>query len=163
MKHKEIARLWREILFDRVLVGGTISLGAIGIFTLLSLNGQVWPAIIAGVVAVVYLVSLFRTFLWGARASRAYLSNSPATCHVRFEMDREVPVGFVGLPDGPQSCYAILRGDGPEQKVKVHPLIFKTRILTHHDGAASVYGNQKRRPYVIETKEGSAWVVEWIK
>jgi hypothetical protein len=161
MKHKEIARLWREILFDRVLVG-TISLGAIGIFTLLSLNGQVWPATIAGVVAVVYLASLFRTFLWGARASRAYLSNSPATCHVRFEMDREVPAGFVGLPDGPQSCYAILRGDGPEQKVKVHPLIFKTRILTDHDGTASVYGNEKRRPYVIETKEGSVWVVEWI-
>lgn len=157
MKRRHITQLWIEIFRDHLL-SGLLSIGAAVFFCLLSLKWEIWPSIIAGVVLALFTASLMKDVIWGIRATRAFLSSVPVPAEVKFFIDWELPPGYVGCPQGPTPCYAILKSDGFEQRVRIHPQIFKSRILNLHDGRAMVY-SLAERPYAIETRVGLAWVI----
>lgn len=158
MKRRHVQELWIEIFLAH-LVSGLLSLGAAAFFCLLSLKWEIWPLIIAGVVLAFFTTSLAKEVILGFHATRAFLSSVPVPSEVRFVIDWELPTGYVGCPEGPTPCYAILKSDGPpEKKVRIHPLSFKSRLLNLHDGRAMVY-SLAERPYTIETRVGLAWVI----
>jgi hypothetical protein len=157
MKRRHIQQLWIELFLDHLL-SGVLSLGAVAFFCLLSLKWEVWPLIIAGVVLALFTASLMKEVIWCIRATRAFLSSVPVPFEVTFLIDWELPPGYVGCPQGPTPCYAILKSNGSEHQVRIHPLIFKSRILNLHDGRALVYGLAEQ-PYAIETRVGLAWVI----
>jgi len=157
MKRRYIQELWIEIFLDH-LGSGLLSLGAAAFFCLLSLKWEIWPLMIAGVVLALFTTSLAKEVIWGFYATQAFLSSVPVPSEVRFVIDWELPPGYVGCPEGPTPCYAFLKSDGSEQKVRIHPSIFKSRILNLYDGRAMVYGLAER-PYAIETRVGLAWVI----
>jgi hypothetical protein len=157
MKRRHIQELWIEIFLDHLL-SGVLTLGAVAFFCLLSLKWEVWPLIIAGIVLALFTASLIKEVIWCLRATRAFLSSVPVPFEVKFLIDWELSPGYVGCPQGPTPCYAILKSDGAEQRVRIHPQIFKSRILNLHDGRAMVY-SLAERPYAIETRGGLAWVI----
>jgi len=160
MKNSNVMRLWITIFLNRFFLG-SLSLGAVAFLCLFSLGGKVWPLIIAGFVLALFLVFVAKEVIWGIRATKAYLLNAPFPSHVKFKIEWNLPPGFVGCPEGPTPCYAYLKSEGPEEKVEIHPLIFKTRIMECHDGTALVY-SLSNRPYVIQTNVGVAWVTNWL-
>jgi hypothetical protein len=114
--------------------------------------------IIAGIVLALFTASLIKEVIWCLRATRAFLSSIPVPFEVKFLIDWALPPGYVGCPQGPTPCYAILKIDGFEQRVRIHPQIFKSQIMNLHDGRAMVY-SLAEQPYAIETRVGMAWVI----
>ncbi len=118
MKRRHITQLWIEIFRDHRL-SGLLSIGAAVFFCLMSLKWEIWPLIIAGVVLALFTTSLMKDVIWGIRATRAFLSSVPVPAEVKFFIDWELPPGYVGCPQGPTPCYAILKSDGFEQRVRI--------------------------------------------
>ncbi len=161
MKRREISRLWGEILFNNLLTL-VITMAALGFLSIHVLSGRAWAGILGIAVIGIFLMAITKEVIWGVSATTAYLKSAPLAVQVRFRTGWDLPPGFKGAPEGPTPCYAYASESGPEQKLQIHPLIFKTDILKQHDGTAVVYQLKDHRPYAIETRAGVAWVQNWF-
>jgi len=141
---------------------GVLLLVVMAFLFVFSMGGQIWPVIFLGVVFIGLLSSIVKAVAWARRVIRGYLSNSSVVMQVEFEVGEKVPKGYKGIPEGPTPCYAVLTLKGQEQKVLIHPAIFKTEILRSHDGNARVYFIGDRQPCAIETSVGVAWVSQSV-